>query len=138
MNRNWRDLHVSFYQVLESISNSTNVNVYDMTKYKPYPTELLDTYFQSSEVLDMYKWDKSVKFNSQGGNVREALYEDFMKNEAGLVQAILSDFDTKMLIYTGQNDIIVDTPGTLAWVEDMRYPGADEFRYVVDYVETLC
>ena len=35
-----------------------------------------------------------------------------------------------MLIYTGQNDIIVDTPGTLAWVEDLRYAGSDEFRYV--------
>jgi len=78
----------------------------------------------------MYKWDKNVKFNSQGGNVREALYEDFMKSEVGTVQAILSNFNIKVLIYTGQNDIIVDTPGTLAWVEEMRYPGADEFRYV--------
>jgi len=55
---------------------------------------------------------------------------DFMKSEVGTVQAILSNFNIKVLIYTGQNDIIVDTPGTLAWVEEMRYPGADEFRYV--------
>eukprot|EP00178_Gracilaria_changii_P027583 TRINITY_DN8909_c0_g1_i1.p1 TRINITY_DN8909_c0_g1~~TRINITY_DN8909_c0_g1_i1.p1 ORF type:complete len:186 (-),score=1.00 TRINITY_DN8909_c0_g1_i1:381-938(-) len=70
MNNRYRDLHVSFYQVLDSITNSTNVNVYDMTKYKPYPTGLLNTYFDSEEVLNMYKWNKDVKYDSQGGNVR--------------------------------------------------------------------
>ena len=70
INRRYRDLHVSFYSVLNSITNSTGVNVYDMTKYHPYPTDLLDTYFDSADVLDMYKWDPSIKYDSQGGNVR--------------------------------------------------------------------
>ena len=56
--------------MLNTITNSTDVNVYDMTKYEHYPTDLLDEYFDSSEVLEMYGWDKSVKFNGQGGNVR--------------------------------------------------------------------
>lgn len=49
----------------------------------------------------------------------------------GTVQAILNSFDVKMLIYSGQNDIICNTPGTLKWVEDMRYTGADEFRHTL-------
>jgi len=48
-----------------------------------------------------------------------------MKSEVGSVQSILNTFNVKMLIYTGQNDIICCTPGTLRWVEDMRYSGAD-------------
>lgn len=42
MNRRYKDLHVSFYKVLGSIVNGTGgVNVYDITKYYPYPTVLL-------------------------------------------------------------------------------------------------
>ena len=83
----------------------------------------------------MYKWDPSIKYDSQGGNVREALYEDFMKSEVGTVQDILNNFNVQMLIYSGQNDIICDTPGTLRWVEDMRYTGAEDFRYFCQYLD---
>lgn len=33
-----------------------------------------------------------------------------------------------VLIYNGQNDIIVETPGTMRWVERINYANADEFR----------
>lgn len=43
LNHRWRDLHESFYKVLNTIKNGTGgVNVYDITKYEPYPTILLD------------------------------------------------------------------------------------------------
>ena len=51
-----------------------------------------------------------------------------MKPEVGSVQGILNSFEVKMLIYTGQNDIICNTPGTLKWVEEMRHTGAHDFR----------
>lgn len=40
----------------------------------------------------MYQLDPSVKYNSQGGNVHEALYEDFMKKEVALVENILLNY----------------------------------------------
>ncbi len=62
---------MSFYKVLDAIVNGTGgVNVYDITKYKPYPTQLLDEYFINRDVINMYKLDPSIKYNSQGGNVR--------------------------------------------------------------------
>ena len=33
-----------------------------------------------------------------------------------------------VLIYNGQNDIIVETPGTMRWVERIDYPDAQTFR----------
>jgi vitellogenic carboxypeptidase-like protein len=43
LNGHWRELHASFYKVLDTISKDTHgVNVYDITKYKPYPTELIE------------------------------------------------------------------------------------------------
>jgi serine carboxypeptidase 1 len=72
--------------------------------------------------------DPSVKYNSQGGNVGEALYEDFMKSEVRLVEQLLNYHDVQFLVYTGQNDLIVETPGTLRWVERVHYVDSQKFK----------
>ena len=129
LNERWRDLHASFYKVLNTITETTGgVNVYDITEYKPYPTDLLKEYFGSSAIQDMYGLNHDIVYDSQHHNVGEALYEDFMKNEVNLVQQLLLYSSIPILIYTGQNDLIVETPGTLRWVEDMHFKEADTFK----------
>lgn len=71
-------------------------------------------------------------------NVREVLTEDYMRNYADLVTKILTYKDVKLLIYTGQNDLICNTPGTLNWVEGLYFSDAEKFRYSAIYSETLC
>lgn len=116
MNYRWRDLHESFYKVMNLITSTTGLNVYDITKYKSYPTILIDQYLTDPAIMALYKLDPSIKFSSQYPNVREALFEDFMKNEESLVEILLIQHNIPVLVYTGQNDLIVDTPGTLRWV----------------------
>lgn len=71
MNRRWRDLHESFYKVLNLITSSTGgVNVYDITKYKPYPTSLIGQYLNDPSIISLYKLDPNIKFDSQYSNVR--------------------------------------------------------------------
>jgi len=55
----------------------------------------------------MYGLDPAIKYNSQSGNVAEALHEDFMQNCVRLVESILINYNIPVLIYTGQNDLIV-------------------------------
>ena len=44
-NRKMRELHDSFDLALDYIVNvSGGVNVYDITKYRPYPTMLIDSF----------------------------------------------------------------------------------------------
>ena len=129
LNHRWRDLHISFYKIMGTITNGTGgVNVYDITKYHSYPTALLDTYFASADVVAMYGLDPSIRYNKQGANVAEALYEDFMKNEVGLVEKLIINYNAKLLIYTGQNDLICNTPGTLRWVENLFFADRNTFR----------
>lgn len=33
------------------------------------------------------------------------------------------------MVYNGQNDLIVETPGTFKWAERVHYDQAEEFRY---------
>jgi hypothetical protein len=137
MNKHWGDLYISFYKVLNSIVNGTGgVNVYDITKYKRYPTHLLDEYFSSTEIIKMYGLEASIKYNSQGGNVAESLHEDFMKNYVSLVEKILIYHTIPVLVYSGQNDLICETPGSLRWVERLHYADGEKFRYARFHLET--
>lgn len=40
----------------------------------------------------------------------------------------LIEVNVNVMIYNGQNDLIVETPGTFKWVEFLHFPQADEFR----------
>jgi serine carboxypeptidase 1 len=44
------------------------------------------------------------------------------------VEKVLSR-KAKVMVYNGQNDLIVETPGTFKWVEMVHYDKAEEFRY---------
>lgn len=57
----------------------------------------------------------------------EALFEDFMKVEVPLVEELLRR-NTHVLIYNGQNDLIVETPGTFRWVDRLFYADVEKFR----------
>jgi len=75
LHRQWRDLHISFNKAIDLIKNgSGGVNPYDITKYQPYPTSLLQIYFATTNVSAMYGLDSSIQFGLQANNVAETLY----------------------------------------------------------------
>ena len=56
------------------------------------------------------------------------MYEDFMRPYVHLVEELLRR-KTYVMIYNGQNDLIVESPGTFKWAEQVHYDQADKFRY---------
>lgn len=73
--RNWRDLHDSFDLALDLIVNmSGGVNVYDITKYRDYPTELINSFLESPDNKKRFALNNDVVFGKQSGNVYESLY----------------------------------------------------------------
>lgn len=52
------------------------------------------------------------------------MYEDFMKRYVHLVEELLRR-GTNVLIYNGQNDLIVETPGTFKWVDKVHFDQAE-------------
>jgi hypothetical protein len=68
--RKMRDLHDSFDLALDYITNkSGGVNVYDITKYRPYPTRLIDSFLSTPENIKRFKLMPELSFGSQSGNV---------------------------------------------------------------------
>ena len=52
-----------------------------------------------------------------------------------LVHGLLN-WNVQVMIYNGQNDLIVETPGTFKWAERILYPQIEEFRYLYAYSGT--
>lgn len=121
-------MHDSFDDALDYIvQKAGGVNVYDITKYHDYPDELIGMYLGQPDIVKRYSLNPDIEFASQAGNVYEAMYEDFMKPYVHLVEELLRR-KTYVMIYNGQNDLIVESPGTFKWAEVVHYDQAEKFR----------
>lgn len=69
-----------------------------------------------------------VTHGSQRGTVFENLSEDFMKPVIREVESLLEETNLYVFVITGHLDLIVDTPGTLAWVEKMNWRNANAWK----------
>jgi len=84
--RDWRNLHITFDQVLDMIVDlAGGVNVYDITKYKEYPNQLLESFFGNPDIKNKFKLNADVVYSAQSGNVYENLFTDFMMQYVRLV-----------------------------------------------------
>nr|WBW70140.1 venom protein [Lampona murina] len=71
---------------------------------------------------------KNVTWGGQSNDVFEALSEDFMKPVVDSVDTLLlNESYIDVNVYTGQLDLIVDTMGTLQWVNKLKWPGMKGF-----------
>ncbi|XP_011861108.1 PREDICTED: retinoid-inducible serine carboxypeptidase-like [Vollenhovia emeryi] len=64
----------------------------------------------------------------QAGNVFAFLRGDFMKPVIDTVERLLNETNLHVFVYTGHLDLIVDTPGTLLWVEKLKWKNADTWK----------
>ena len=66
-------------------------------------------------------------YDANADEVYNNLYEDFMKNEVSRVEFLLSK-NVPVLVYNGQDDLIVQSAGTMKWVDRLRYSKIDDFK----------
>ncbi|XP_029164022.1 retinoid-inducible serine carboxypeptidase-like isoform X2 [Nylanderia fulva] len=67
---------------------------------------------------------------NQSDKVFDKLSEDFMKPVTNIVELLLNETNLNVFVYNGQLDLIVDTPGTLLWVEKLKWKDADTWNYI--------
>ncbi|XP_029671006.1 retinoid-inducible serine carboxypeptidase-like [Formica exsecta] len=63
----------------------------------------------------------NVTHGNQSTTVYDCLREDFMKPVTNIVEQLLNETNLNVFIYNGQLDVVVDTPGTLHWVEKLEW-----------------
>lgn len=68
------------------------------------------------------------RFEAQSGQVFSALSEDFMKPVTDVVEEVLDNTDLQVVVFNGQLDLIVDSLGTLRWVDRLEWSGSSQWR----------
>ncbi|CRL03157.1 CLUMA_CG016183, isoform A [Clunio marinus] len=68
-----------------------------------------------------------VKFGSQSSAVFDTLGGDFMKPVVSIVEHLLNNTSVKVVVYSGQLDLICSTPGTVKWVNEMNWVGSKDY-----------
>ncbi|XP_047355657.1 retinoid-inducible serine carboxypeptidase-like [Vespa velutina] len=63
--------------------------------------------------------------NEQSNNVFYMLRQDFMKPVVDKVELLLNETDLNVFVYTGHMDLIVDTPGTILWVDTLKWKNSN-------------
>jgi hypothetical protein len=103
---------------------SGGANGYDITRYRDYPFELVDQFVESPDNKKRFAFNPNITFNNQYTKTLQSLYDSFMWPEVHLVEALLEE-KVNVLVYNGQNDLCVSTPGVFKWVELLHHPFAD-------------
>nr|XP_027210786.1 retinoid-inducible serine carboxypeptidase-like [Penaeus vannamei] len=70
---------------------------------------------------------KNVTWGGQSAQVFEALSDDFMTSAVQNVEVLLNTTSMAVVVYNGQLDLIVDTPGVEKWVEGMKWAGTSHW-----------
>lgn len=70
----------------------------------------------------------NVKWGSQSGAVFDTLAGDFMKPVVSVVEDMLNNSTVKVVVYSGQLDLICATPGTVKWVNNMNWYGSEQYK----------
>jgi carboxypeptidase C (cathepsin A) len=88
----------------------------------------LRPYFQNQTVASaIYGFNTEVKYDINSANVYNNLKGIFMKPEANRVEYLLSK-GIPVLLYNGQDNLIVPSLGAMKWVDNLNHNSAQEFN----------
>lgn len=79
-------------------------------------------------VHDALNLPDTIVWGSQAGAVFDTLAGDFMKPVVEIVEEVLNTTTVKVVVYSGQLDLICATPGTVEWVNNMKWQGNDDYK----------
>lgn len=64
---------------------------------------------------------------SRPNNVFGSLFEDFMKPVVDVVEKVLNETSVRVIVYSGNLDLICATPGTMTWLNKLNWHGKEGF-----------
>lgn len=74
-----------------------------------------------------------VVWGSQQGAVFDTLAGDFMKPVINFVADVLTNTTLKVVVYSGQLDLICSTAGTVEWINNMNWYGNKAYKESMRY-----
>lgn len=121
----------AFDYVTGSISNVTEgVNIYN---YRQYPNgdgmSDLSIFLNDNKTKKQFEIPENFKFVGCNETMYNDFYDDISRSYKENITYILNQKSTKILLYNGQNDIIVNTPSAENWIYSLKWDGAEKLLY---------
>ncbi|XP_053595933.1 retinoid-inducible serine carboxypeptidase-like isoform X2 [Microplitis demolitor] len=143
----WVDAFANYKNMWNTIYNVVdNVDVYNILK-KTNPTNNSSNNYNFPQVkspsnpvnissLIQKLMENDVKkalglngtYNLYSNRVSMKLMNDYMKPVTDIVERLLLKTDLKIFVYTGQFDMVVPSPSTLAWMRKLKWNNAKAWR----------
>lgn len=103
-----------------------NFNVYNFRTFGDYNFTNIEVYVNSSAVKEAWGVPADMNYSTSSQVVYDALSRwDMWVSYADDVAYVLDYI--KVLLYNGQDDMLVNTAGALEWIGKLQWPGKDEF-----------
>ncbi|XP_076248727.1 uncharacterized protein LOC143188395 [Calliopsis andreniformis] len=116
--------NIDFYNILTKMRGVGRQYSFQSFSWNPTPNRADDlTALMNGPVKQAL--GLSVEHGAQSGQVWNMLLGDFMKPVINIVEQLLDQTNLKVIVLSGQLDLIVDTPGTLQWVEKMKWKNSN-------------
>ncbi|KAF3339950.1 serine carboxypeptidase-like 50 [Carex littledalei] len=122
----WDDASDARATILNYLQNVTGLaTLYDMTKSKPYQTEVLSVFLNKQEVQEALGVTEKIRWEECSDQVDEAFHADIMKSTKYMVEELVRK--TRVLLYQGIYDLQDGVVSTEAWMRQMNWDGLEEF-----------
>ncbi|KAJ3695274.1 hypothetical protein LUZ60_000651 [Juncus effusus] len=122
----WREASDARGNILNWLRNVTGLaTLYDMTKQKPYQSEMVSVFLNQREVQEVLGVPKTVYWEECSDEVSQAMHEDVMKSVKYMVEELVRR--TRVLLYQGIYDLQDGVVTTEAWVREMEWEGLEGF-----------
>lgn len=129
--------NVNFYNILKKDTSSVKKNPQFKEKHLGDLYKHLVLKFEDDELSKLmngkikeklHTIPPNVTWGGQSQDVFEALSGDFMVPVTNIVGQLLNLTRLSVVVYTGQLDLIVDTIGTMKWIENLQWMGIKSFN----------
>lgn len=130
---------VNFYNILQ-FNNEGPQSVKDIRKGCTSKDRLYNRHvgvYYANDALDdlmngPIKKKLGIPANVTWGGQSEMVFSkqagDFMKSVQDIVDDLITNTSLQVTVYSGQLDLIVDTVGTEAWVNNLKWPGLQQWN----------
>lgn len=121
------DARNAFFNIIStSTAAGFGFNEYNYRIYTQYNHTAYKTYLNMPETKDLLHVPKEIYFKNCNKVVYNSLGSDFMRSVNLYMPYVLEK--VRVLLYNGQDDFAVNTPGALNWIDELKWKGADTFN----------
>ncbi|KAJ3637614.1 hypothetical protein MTP99_001058 [Tenebrio molitor] len=110
---------IDLYNILAKTNATRIPQVWD---YKPLFENIMN-----NEVRDTLNITANVTWKFVGDDVYKSLKPDVIKSITHKVETILNTTDVKIIVYNGILDFLVNTAGTISWLDSLKWQGRERW-----------